>query len=107
MLGLLEDYVERLLRFRATGVGRPWIDVRFSDFVRDPLREIERIYEAAALVLEPEARAGMARWVAEHPRQDLRRARPADLAPYGIDPARARARFADYCDTFEVQLDGI
>jgi len=107
MLGLLGDYVERLLRFRARGLGRPWIDVRFPDFVRDPLREIERIYDAAGLVLEPEARGAMARWVGEHPRQDLQRARPADLAPYGIDPARARARFADYCDAFGVELDGI
>jgi hypothetical protein len=43
--------------------------------------------------------------VAEHPREDLRRARPADLSLYGIDPARAR--FADYCDAFDVPSDGI
>lgn len=107
MLQLLGDYVERLLRFRADRASRPWIDVRFSDFVRDPRREIERVYDAAGLELSVEARDGMTRWVAEHPRKDLQRARPADLSPYGLDPGRACARFADYCEEFDVEIDGI
>jgi len=107
MLTLLGDYVDRLLRFRAKRTTRPWIDVRFPDFIRDPLGEIQRIYAAAGLALSAEANDGMAEWVKAHPRKDLQRARPADLAPYGIDPARARARFAAYCDTFSVELDGI
>ena len=37
----------------------------------------------------------------------LRRARPADLAPYGITPERALERFASYCDAFDVEIDGI
>lgn len=107
MLQLLGDYVERLLQFRAKGSSRRWIDVRFPDFVRDPLREIERIYEVAGLDLSSEAREGMAQWVGEHPRTDLQRARPADLVPYGLDPARARSRFSDYVDAFGVDFDGI
>jgi len=107
MLQLLGDYVERLLRFRAQQAGRPWIDVRFPDFIRDPLHEIRRVYACAGLALSAEAETGMEQWVKAHPRKDLQHARPADLAPYGIDPERARARFADYCDTFSVELDGI
>jgi hypothetical protein len=30
-----------------------------------------------------------------------------DLSAYGIDPAAARERFAAYCDTFDVALDGV
>ena len=41
MLQLLRDYVERLLRFRSSEVSRPWIDVRFSEFVADPLSAVE------------------------------------------------------------------
>ena len=107
MLQLLGDYVERLLRFRAKGSSRSWIDVRFSEFVMNPLAEIERVYDAAGITLSPDAREGMAEWVREHPRDDLARARPADLAPYGIDPAEARERFASYVDTFDVEFDGI
>ena len=107
MLQLLRDYVECLLRFRSRGVSRPWIDVRFSKFVADPLRAVERIYESAGIALTPATRADMAQWVKDHPREDLRRARAADLDPYGVDPADARATFAEYCETFDVPFDGI
>ncbi len=107
MLELLGDYVERLLRFRAKGISRPWIDVRFSQFVADPRSEIERVYEAAGIALSGEARQRMAQWVRKHPRDDLARACTADLAPYGIDPAQARERFAPYVETFGVDFDGI
>jgi hypothetical protein len=100
MLELLGDYVERLLDFRSRGLSRPWIDVRFEEFVADPLREVERIYQAAGIELTAGAREGMARWVKENPRDD--RGRTADVAPFGIDPARARETFAEYCDVFDV-----
>ena len=107
MLRLLGDYVSRLLDFRSRRVSRPWIDVRFRDFVADPLRSIEAIYDDAGIELSPSTREDMAQWVREHPRQDLRSSRPADLAPYGLDPEEAREVFADYCDAFDVETDGI
>jgi hypothetical protein len=106
MLELLRDYLDGLMRFRASGVSRPWIDVRFREFVTSPLCEIERIYDQAGLALTSDARASMARWVESHPREDIQRARPADLAPYGIDPEAAREIFRDYVETFGVEYDG-
>ena len=96
-----------MLRFRAKGISRPWIDLRFGEFVADPTGEIERVYDAAGLALSAEARERMARWVEKHPRNDLVRALAADLAPYGIDPAEARERFAPYVETFGLHFDGI
>ncbi len=107
MLGLLGDYLERLLRFRAKGASRPWIDVRFVAFVSNPRSEVERIYDAAGIPISDAAREGMAEWVLEHPRDDLARGRAADLAPYGIDPDQARERFAPYVGAFDVDFDGI
>ncbi len=107
MLQLLSDYIERSMRFRASNVSRPWIDVRFPDFIRNPRHEIERVYAAAGFEFSLEAQDGMSQWVEAHPRKDLQRARPADLAPYGIDPDRARAIFREYCQTFGVEFDGI
>ncbi|MBW2291736.1 MAG: sulfotransferase [Deltaproteobacteria bacterium] len=107
MLQLLGDYVDRLLRFRSKGVSRPWVDVRFSDFVSDPFRTTAGIYETAGINASEEAKRGMTRWVKENPRQDLSRPRAADLAPYGIDPDDARARFAEYVDLFDVDYDGL
>jgi hypothetical protein len=54
-----------------------------------------------------EAERSMAGWIAAHPRRDLARATPADLAPWGIDPAAARERFAPYVERFGVEYDGI
>jgi hypothetical protein len=107
MLELLGDYVDRLLRFRAKRASRPWIDVRFAEFVADPVREIERIYEAAGFALGAEARERMKRWVREHPRDDRAAGGVVDLSPYGIDSTSARKCFADYCETFDVALDGV
>ncbi|MBW2500159.1 MAG: sulfotransferase [Deltaproteobacteria bacterium] len=107
MLELLRDYLEGLMRFREKGLSRPWIDVRFSEFVADPLREIEGVYEKAGLAMTDETRAAMAAWVEAHPRQDLTRARPADLRPYGIDPDAAREVFREYVEAFGVDDDGI
>lgn len=107
MLELLGDYVDRLLAFRASGQGRPWIDLSFREFVRDPVTAVEQIYARADLPLDDAARSGMQAWVEEHPRSDLTRARPADLSPYGLDEARAMERFAAYVDHFGVEFDGI
>ena len=38
---------------------------------------------------------------------DPARARPADLAPYGVDPDAARERFASYVDRFWIDYDGL
>jgi hypothetical protein len=105
MLQLLCDYLERSLSFRAKQLSRPWIDLRFSKFVADPLCEIERVYAAAGISLSDEAHAGMADWVQEHPRNDS--AREPDLAPYGIEASAARERFASYVERFDVEFDGI
>ena len=107
MLQLLGDYVDRLLAFRAKGVSRSWIDVRFPDFVADPLQTVRHIYDAAGISASDKAWQGMAQWVTDNPRQDLMRAREADLGPYGIDPDVARARFASYVERFDIEYDGL
>ncbi len=107
MLGLLGDYLDRLLLFRARGLSRPWIDLRFRDFVADPLKAMRSVYEAAGIQAEDAVWRSMARWVEQNPRRDLTRPRKPDLEPYGIDPEEARARFATYIEAFEVPCDGL
>lgn len=107
MLELLGDYLDGLMRFRDAGRSRAWIDLRFPDFVREPLAAVEALYAAAGLPLDGEARGAMSRWVEEHPRQDLVRAKPADLGPYGLDAEAVRERFAPYVERFGVDYDGV
>jgi hypothetical protein len=104
ILQLLRDYVDRLLRFRDEGASRPWIDVRFDDFVADPLREVERIYEAAGIAMTHDAREGMTRWIREHPRDP--RPPGLELGPFGIDANRARAVFSEYLERFRISSAG-
>jgi hypothetical protein len=107
MLGLLGDYLDRLLAFRSQGVSRPWIDVRFSDFVADPLQAIRGVYAAAGLTATESAWRSMAEWVQENPRREPAQARELDLRRYGIDVDAARARFANYVERFDVTCDGL
>jgi hypothetical protein len=102
ILRLLRDYVERLLRFRDEKVTRPWVDVRFDDFVANPLREVENIYAALDIELTADTRGAMARWAKENPR-DSRRPSP-DLAPFGLDAAHVREQFADYSERFGIDI---
>ena len=67
---------------------RSWIDIRFSEFVRDPLGEIEPIYRTAEIELSPKARAGMKQWVLAHPRNDLAERDRPTWSPIGSTPMR-------------------
>ena len=95
-----------LLHRKGTFTWSEWAEA-LSDFVADPLHTTGCIYEAAGIHASELALRSMATWVKEHPRQDLSRPRAADLAPYGIDPDEARARFAEYVNHFDVEYDGL
>ena len=105
ILRLLCDYVEALLRFRRAPGARPWIDVAYTDFIADPLREVERIYGAAGISMSPETRTRMAKWIEENPRGRHGR-HEYHLAPFGIERERARACFAEYCEVYCVPFGG-
>lgn len=100
ILRLLRDYVDRVVAFRDAGRSRPWIDVAFDAFVKDPLRTVERIYEAIGATLTPVARAAMQRWIDDNPREARRPA--IDLSPFGLDAVDVRKHFAAYADRFEI-----
>ena len=79
----------------------------FLGFIADPLQAVGRIYDAAGIQASDEVWQSMAKWVDEHPRQDLSRPRTADLGPYGIDPDEARERFSEYVNRYELEYDGL
>jgi sulfotransferase family protein len=69
-------------------------DIHFKTLMADPIAEIGRAYEALQLPFTAEARAGIARYIAERPRTKHGK---HDYA-YGdvIDLERERQRYADY-----------
>ncbi len=107
MLELLSDYTDGLLQFREHTPACHWVDLRFSDFVQDPMAAITSIYRAADIELTTGTAKAMTSWVKANPRNDLSKIRPADLSPYGIDDKSATDRFSDYIRHFEISCDGV
>jgi len=80
-------------------------EVLFHEFMADDTATVERIYRMAGLTMTDQARAQIATYVAEHPRDkegqvvyDLR-------ADFGVDPKEVRDVFGFYHDVVPVQVE--
>jgi Sulfotransferase family len=80
-------------------------DVLFHEFMADDAATVERIYAVAGLAMTDEARAQMATYIAQHPRDkegqvvyDLR-------ADFGVEPDTVRDVFGFYHDAVDVQVE--
>jgi hypothetical protein len=78
-----------------------FIDVRYADFMQDPLRSIAGIYQRLGLELRPEARNAMQRYLREHAQgsEGTHRYSPEQ---FGIDGEVQWQRFADYRERFDI-----
>lgn len=95
--------LERSMAVRAAGLPATAriFDMHFSDFIRDEIGMVRRIYTHFGLALAPEAEARMRRFLAENPR-DKHGAHRYTLAAAGLDPAVERRRYAGYQDHFGI-----
>jgi hypothetical protein len=66
---------------------------------------VERIYEVAGLQMSTEARASLARHIAENPRGKLGRIVYDLQGDFGVDPLALRKRFDFYYERFPVQIE--
>ena len=100
---LLEELLRRSIEQRPEHSER-FVDVLFSDLVRDPFTQIRKIYEAAGRELSEHTQSAM---------QDYLRTNPAgrhgkhvyDLADFGLDHADRRRAFSFYSERFNVPHD--
>jgi hypothetical protein len=74
-------------------------DVPYADLTSDPLACAERIYAHFALPLPPASRDALRAFAAENP-EGKHGKHAYDLAQYGLDEERVRARFAAYAARF-------
>ncbi len=99
---VLEFYarsLDRGLEARARlGAGRV-LDVPYAELTRDPLACAERIYAHFALPLPETAREALRAFAVENPEGKHGR-HEYDLARFGLDEDRVRARFAAYTKQF-------
>ena len=93
--------LERGYAVRDAGDPRRFIDVRFADFVAEPMAAVRAIYAHFELPLGAEAEAAMARYARENPR-GKHGAHEYDLERYGLSEAAVRDRLGWYIDRFEL-----
>jgi hypothetical protein len=98
---LWSDALRQLIEFRDGGRESRFFDVAFSDMQGDPIAAMESLYPAMGDELADETRARMSQWWQQSDSERRRGPRP-ELAPFGLDAAELRSRFAFYHDRFRL-----
>jgi hypothetical protein len=74
-----------------------FVDLRYTELVRDPLAAVRGIYRHFDLPLSSAAEERMGRYVATHPK-DEHGPHNYDLEQFGLDPERERERYRAYSE---------
>ena len=89
------ELLERLVNWRAAHPDAQAHDVRYADYVNDPLGTLVGLSEALGAPLTGKARTAMTSYLDAHP-QGRDGGHRHDVAALGIDPEVLRKRFARY-----------
>ena len=87
---------ERFMADRGRYDPSQFIDVRYGEFVADPLGTVEAIYDHFELRLTDEAQAAMASLHAESAADDRRPSHSYDLSDFGLTAEEVNERFSHY-----------
>jgi hypothetical protein len=106
--GLTADGLSRAMAVRQRGAlpDERVVDVRFADFMKDPIGEIGRIYRHFGDTLEPGAADAMRRFLDANP-SDKHGAHTYRFADTGLDLAEERERFRTYQERFGVPSESV
>jgi hypothetical protein len=77
----------------------PFLDLWFEDTVREPVSEIQKIYDFLGMELTSQARVEMEQWQAFN-RRELRPSHDYTLEQYGFSKAGLSQQFSDYRRAF-------
>jgi hypothetical protein len=77
------------------------LDILHTDFHRDPLAVLDRIYAFIGMDITAEARAGFARRIAEKPELS-RGVHRYNIADYGMTEEEVREPFRDYMRRYDL-----
>ena len=101
----MQHHVERPLRARDRIGDERFFHMYYHEMMRDPMDVMRRIYAWADEPLTADTKARMQRWLAEHP-QDLFALNAYSLDQYGLTVEQLEPIFAEYLDTFDIELEG-
>jgi len=96
------DGVTRAMASRERLPPERFLDVAYRDLVRDPMKEIRRIYDFLGLSLDCETEAAMQSWRSRNP-QGRHGVHRYQLADFCLDRSTLRRDFAPYCERFQVE----
>ncbi|WAC90468.1 sulfotransferase family protein [Mycobacterium sp. Aquia_213] len=97
-------HVDRPLRAREHIGDDRFFHMYYHEMMRDPMDVMRRIYEWAGDPLTAEAEARMRNWLVEHP-QDRFALNSYSLEQYGLSVEQLEPVFAEYLDTFDIELE--
>ncbi|MCK6592067.1 MAG: sulfotransferase [Polyangiaceae bacterium] len=103
-LPLVEIGLERMAMVRKIAPSRAFLDIAYSDLVRDPAGVIRRIDEHFGFSFPEEAYSRARSWLARNPRHKHGKHRYS-LEEFGLETGAIRERFAGYYDRFGPMLD--
>lgn len=98
-------HVQRPLRARDRIGDERFFHMYYHEMMRDPMDVMRRIYEWADEPLTAETEARMRNWLAGH-RQDRFALNAYTLDQYGLTVEALEPIFAEYLDTFDIELEG-
>jgi hypothetical protein len=98
-------HVERPLRARDRIGDDRFFHMYYHEMMRDPMDVMRRIYDWAGDPLTAETEARMQNWLADHP-QDRFAPNAYSLDQYGLSVEQLQPIFAEYLDTFDIELEG-
>jgi hypothetical protein len=98
-LELWWEAVSRAMDFRARMGDERFADLAFSDLQDDPVDALGRAYERIGLPFGDGSRQAVGRWAGQH-EPGKQGTHSYDLADFGLDPERVRARFTPYLEAF-------
>ena len=104
VIAVLTNGLHRSAAARATRDPRQFLDVRYSDLVRDPVSVVRRVYRHFALDLADEAMSRVRQFLAAASRRP-RTVHQYSLDQFGLDPVRVRRAFGDYATQLQVSPD--
>ena len=89
---------------RAAAGEAPFVDVHYRELVLDPMKQVQRICDAAGAPLPAEAERAMRGFLAAHPQHE-HGVHAYALADFGLDPAVVEAAFAPYRERYAIDSE--
>jgi len=99
--GIWPEALDVALEARKRLPERNFFDLRYADFMRDPIRSMEGIYDYFGLELSESTREAMQAYLGRHPRTGDR-VHSYSLGQFGLSAADQRKRYEAYCARFDI-----